>query len=150
MRRLNLLSEAAAFAVEHPVGLVGEVRLSELPPEFQSVPLHNSGEFWMFCGGAVLILSAIAAAVWFRWQYPPCRDEEDRLWRNLCRVHGLTAFQRDVLAWVTRRADLTHPACLLLTRQEFDRAIHAAKLPRWLARIHRRRFALIAQKVFAE
>lgn len=144
-----LPTDLSSLFLELWCGLLAEVRLSELPPEFQATSTNDPDRFWMLLNGGVLSIVLIGGGLWARWQWPPCRNEEDRLWRNLCRTHGLTAFQRDTVAWITRRAGLPHPAWLLMTREAYDEALATANLRRWQRLFHRRRLAAIRDKLFS-
>ena len=80
---------------------------------------------WTMVLGAVAVIAAVALVVWLIVRYIKRRAlpgyyDPQRMFRELCRAHELSAAQRRMLAQLASVRELKHPALLFVEPKHFD------------------------------
>ena len=105
--------------------LLAETTLRQISRQYQTEAADPAGGWLMLLVPPFAIAIGLAIYAVSKRRPKPI-DTPDGLVGQLCRVHGLPAAARELLLKIGRAAELSQPATMFLSRQQFDAAVATA------------------------
>jgi hypothetical protein len=129
------------------VGILAEVSLADVS-EFNEVAGAPDSARWLLAIPVVVL--ALAYGIYRLCnQMPATAHTPSGLLTELCRAHSLTGSTGNLLHKISRAAELSQPASLLMSAKGFDEAVSAASRRIRFGKSEKKAIATVRRSVFS-